>query len=316
MMKLQSPVFGGLLAGALALSPGAAQAASCVLNNLVSFPIQGSDAIPIKQNAAVGALIKSASANGDGRVMATCSGLTVVDSRFIGLVPSELPDIYRTSLPGVGVKFEWEPTGGTRRAFPFVVEVDQPVRYSLSNAGTLHVGFYRIAGDFTGGVLGAGGAVEVAETRIDALRGRRIMFDNIPFRLATCSVTTASLNQTVDLGRITPRDFGGDGGGPWKDFALVSEDCDLTQFSEAYFTFSGDAAAGRPELFAVTGGAGGVAVRLQNAAGSDIPPGGGLAMAAVAAGGEYGFRARFQRIAGDLVSGPARSTVLVNVQYD
>ena len=307
---------GAVCATAL-LASSSAFAANCSLINLITMRLKDRPTEPIKQNAPIGTLVKEVTWNGSGERIATCDGVTQVDSIILGLAPSGLPDIYKTELDGLGVKVEWEQPGMARRAYPYRETLDHPVRYEIRNNGQLHVGFYRIDGDFTGGVVGAGGGFDVAEVRLDtAIRMRRILFDNIPFRLATCSITTASLFQSVDLGRRSPRDFGADGGSPWVDFKLVSDDCDLTQFSDATFTFSGTTVVGAPELFAVTGGAGGVGVQLSTAAGTDIVPDTDLTMPVLAAGGEYGFRARFKRTVDALTSGMARAEVVVRVDYD
>lgn len=307
---------GAVCATAL-LASSSAFAANCTLHNLITMRLRDRPTEPIKQNAPIGSLVKEITWPGTGARIATCDGVTQVDSLILGLAQSELPDIYKTEVEGLGVKIEWEQPGMARRAYPYRDTLDNPVRYEIQDNGQLHVGFYRIAGDFTGGVVGAGGSFDVAEARLDtAVRMRRVLFDNIPFRLATCSITTASLFQTVDLGRRTPRDFGADGGSPWVGFKLISDDCDLTQFSDATFTFSGTTVVGAPELFAVTGGAGGVGVQLGTAGGTDIVPGVDLDMPVLAAGGEYGFRARFKRTVDPLVSGRARAEVVVRVDYD
>lgn len=317
-MKLQSYLVGSILCGMTALAPSAAQAANCRLNNLVSFPLQGgSNAVPIKQNAAIGTLIRPVQAAGRGELMATCNGSTLISSRFIGLVPSAMvAGVYKTSLEGVGVKLEWEPTGGGRQAFPFDVTVDQPTSYSLSNAGTLYVGFYRIEGDFTGGLLGGSGPLEIAETMADALRVRRIMFDNIPFRLATCAITAGSLNQTVDLKTVSARSFGSDGGSPWKAFDLVSDNCDLSQFSGATFTFTGNTVPGMPELFDVSGGGRGVGIQLGVVGGGEIVPGTDVTLPVVSDTQKYAFQARYKRTGDRWMNGTARADVVVHVDYD
>lgn len=315
-MKLQRYLLGSALCGAMLVAAAPARAELCQVGTVANYRLVGGNPIVIKQNLRPGELIRSIPQTGTGTLMAACSGRTVVDSQYLGLVPSGYPGIYKTSVEGLGIKLEWAPTGGTANTYPHNDVIDQPGRYNLRNDGVFTYSFYRIDGDFTGGVIGAGGAVDIAETRADTLLISRVRLDNVRFTLATCSITTASLFQTVDLGRRTPRDFGADGGSPWVDFKLISDDCDLTQFSDATFTFSGTTVVGAPELFAVTGGAGGVGVQLGTAGGTDIVPGVDLDMPVLAAGGEYGFRARFKRTVDPLVSGRARAEVVVRVDYD
>lgn len=307
------------VATALLLMPVAAMAASCSLENHRNFSLDGARETVIKQNAAIGTEIRRLQVAGDGAELATCEGVTVVDSHFVGLAPSEIPGIYQTGIAGLGLKVEWEPTGGARGTFPFQAEIDQPGRYDIHNDGTLHLAFYRIAGDFTGGMMAPGAWQSVAETLVDTLRVKTIRFRDVPFRLATCSITTASLNQTVNMRAHAPHDFDADGSGPWRDFSLESETCDLAHFSEAYFTFSGDTPEGRPDLFAIEaepGAAQGVGLGLQSADGTPIVPGAVLSRPVVGTGSRYEFQARYKRLADPLTSGPANARVMVNVEYN
>lgn len=302
----------------LCLTPMTALAAGCVLHNKSTLRIYGATDLVIKQNTPIGEKVAATSDTGDNSIIVSCIGLTNVMANYTGMTESEIPGVYRTALPGLGVKFEWETPSGTR-ALPYTTSIDNPARYNIRNRDTLRASFYRIAGDFTGGVLAAGGREDVGEMRFDAIQGIVFQFDNIPFRLATCSVTAASLNQTVPMGVHTLKDFDGAGNAPWHGFSIESETCDLTQFSQAHFTFSGTTPVGRPDLFAVnniTGAATGIGLGLRVENGADIIPGAVLDMPTVAAGARYAFQARYQKLGGPVTSGSANATVIVNVEYD
>lgn len=305
----------------LLAAPIASMAADCRPRRDVDYSLAGDgvNEIPVKQNLPVGALIKEVSMPGDGTIVAAvCSGLTVIDRAYVGLSASEVPDVYRSPLAGVGIKIEWTSPEGNRSAFPFRTEVEQDDTYDIANTGVITVGFYRIAGDFTGGVISPGAPLQVARVNVDTINAMRVLMTNVAFRQSTCSITTRSLNQTVTLGRHTARDFT-DGAGPWRDFSLESETCDLDNFSEARFTFSGETPDGYPNLFAIDSGATaarGVAVQLKVRDGELIEPEQLVTTPAVAEGARYDFQARYMRTRDALGSGVGNSTITVNVTYD
>jgi len=302
----------------LSMMPMSAMAASCFLHNKASLRVYGATDLVIKQNTQVGEQVAATSATGDNALIVSCTGLTNVAATYTSMTESEIPGIYRTALPGLGVKLEWETPSGTR-SIPYTTSVNNPARYNIRNRDTLRATFYRIAGDFTGGVLAAGGPEDIGQMMFDAVQGIVFQFDKIPFRLATCSVTAASLNQTVPMGLHTLKDFDSAGNGPWHGFSIESETCDLSQFSQTHFTFSGSTPSGRPDLFALNNVAGvatgiGLGLRVEN--GQSITPGVAVDRPAVAAGAKYAFQARYQKLGGPITSGSANASVMVNVEYD
>lgn len=315
-MNVQSYLLGSIVCGALAMVPSPARAELCQLANMASYRLVGGNPIVVKQNIRPGEFITSYPQSGNGQIMAACSNRTVVDSRYIGLVPSGYPDVYKTSVEGLGIKLEWAPASGGSNVYPHNEALDQPGRYNIVNSGLLTYSFYRIDGDFTGGAIGAGGIVDVAETFADATRISRVRLDNVRFTLATCAITAGSLNQRVDLRTVSSRSFGSDGGSPWKTFDLESDNCDTSQFANATFSFTGTTVPGVPELFQVSGGGGGVGVQLGQPGGAEIVPGDDVVLPTQTAGGKYAFQARYKRIAGPLVGGEATASVVVHVDYD
>ncbi|MCC7634558.1 fimbrial protein [Stenotrophomonas rhizophila] len=321
-MKHKQIVLACCLGGAGLLACSAAQAA-CTVGKQLTVTVNGASGLPIvvKQNARPGDLLKEYShVVGTEGGWANCVGPDRITRRMNGtLVPSGIPDVYTTTLAGVGVKVEYQSsTGGARRAYPYSIDYSTPGSYTLRDEGTYYVSYYRIAGDFAGGSIGSGAPFQAAQAALDSAASRPINFleaVDVQFNLATCDITSGSINQTVDLGQAAPHSFTG-GGTPWRDFKLVSENCDLTQFHNVTFSFNGNAEPTDPTLFAVTGPGGGVGVQLQTAAGTDIDPGGDATMPTLAAGGEYAFRARFRRLAGDLVNGPVSTDVIVKAEYD
>lgn len=322
-MKRNNIVLACCMGGIGLLASAAAQAA-CTVGRQYTVTLDGATGLPIviKQNAQVGELLREYSyAPGTAGGFANCNGPDrITRSLNSALTPSSIPDVFMTSLPGLGVKIEYQSsTGGARRAYPFFIDYSVPGAYTLRDEGTYYIGFYRIPGNFTGGVIGGGAPFQVAQAALDSAAARPINFVEITaaqFNLATCDITVGSLNQTVNLGQVAPHSFGGDGGATWRDFELVSDNCDLTQFHNVTFSFNGNAEPLDPTLFAVAGTGGGVAVQLQSKAGTDIAPGGDVTMPTLAAGGEYEFHARFRRLPGNLVNGPVNADIIVRAEYD
>lgn len=320
-MKRNSLAMLSCLGGVGLLTPAAVQAACTIYNQSTVLVSPGE--VVIKQNAPVGTLIRTSTAPGSTLLLATCTDQTIIDRRYVShLTPSTaVPGVYKTPLAGLGVKFEWEPPGGgTRVTYPDTETRDEPGPYQLTAAGgTFHTSFYRIEGDFAGGVLDDGGRGASAETVLNGTNRwiQRFRFDSIPFTLATCDLTAGSLNQNVDLTTVTSQHFGADGGSPWKPFELVSESCDLSQFNQATFTFSGNTVPSMPELFEIDpGGGGGVGIQLGIVGGSEIVPGTGVDLPVLGAGGRYAFQARYKRTGARLVKGKAEASVVVHVDYD
>lgn len=310
--------------GSIGLLASTVAQAACTVGGQFTWTVDGATGLPIviKQNAVIGEMLKEYSITlGTQGGWANCNGPDSIGRRYNGgLTPSGIPDVYTTPLPGLGVKVEYQSsTGGARRAYPYSIDYPVPGAYTISDQGTYYLSFYRIAGDFTGGVIGGGAPFQIAQAALASAGARPINFVEataLQFSLATCDITVGSLNQTVNLGQAAPHSFDGEGGTTWKNFDLVSEACDLTQFHNVTFSFSGNVEPTDPTLFAVTGVGGGVAVQLQSRTGTDIPPGGDVTMPTVADGGKYEFRGRFRRLPGDLVNGPVSTDVIVSAEYD
>lgn len=123
---------------------------------------------------------------------------------------------------------------------------------------------------------------------------------------ATCSLSTSNI--TIPIGPVDKSVFTGIGSfSPWGAYqTLVSSGCDASLVS---MTFTGTAAPGNPNLFAVTGGAAGVGIQLQKNA-TTGGAGGGQAIpnsttapvtfTPAASGGGYSFNARYVQTSAEL----------------
>jgi major type 1 subunit fimbrin (pilin) len=90
-----------------------------------------------------------------------------------------------------------------------------------------------------------------------------------------CGISADTLDQTVVIGQVPAGEFKkvGDRSSIVAPFSIVLTDCDTTTSKFAYFTFTGNSDADVPGLFAVTGGAGNVGIRLQRSAGEYLDNG-------------------------------------------
>lgn len=133
---------------------------------------------------------------------------------------------------------------------------------------------------------------------------------------ATCSLQTSSI--VIRIGDVDKSTFQGVGThSPYSpDVALISAGCDASLVS---MTFSGTADADDPTLFAVTGGAKGVGIRLAKTGGSAfaVPndtskP---VTFAPAAAGQGYSFAARYEQTLDSITTGAANATITVLITY-
>lgn len=131
---------------------------------------------------------------------------------------------------------------------------------------------------------------------------------------SSCGFQTGDVN--VPLGTHEASEFTGVGSTTgWFQFPLVSSGCTA---SAVHMTFTGTAAAGNANLFAVTGGAAGVGVDLQSYDGVQAVPNSGTLMnwAPRPAGGTYMFQARYMQTVSPITSGTANANVTVQMTYD
>ncbi|MQR02499.1 fimbrial protein [Glaciimonas soli] len=89
-----------------------------------------------------------------------------------------------------------------------------------------------------------------------------------------CGIDPSTLDQTVPLGQVPANTFKavGDRSNP-ETFNIILTDCDTTTQKTAMFTFTGMQDVDVPALFATTGPATGVGIRLQTGAGEYLSNG-------------------------------------------
>jgi type 1 fimbria pilin len=127
------------------------------------------------------------------------------------------------------------------------------------------------------------------------------------FQNTEVPVPLGDVNKSVFTGVGTPS--------PWLEFKLVSAGC--TDVSHVYMKYSGTAASGNSNLFAVTGGAAGVGVDIQTYNDQQaVPNGATITWAPRAIGATYDFKARYMQTQSSITAGVANTTVTVSMTYD
>lgn len=278
--------------------------------------------ISLKPSTPPGTVLGTYTVSGDGQNMAICDpGVSVKAAQYLAYSDSEIPNVRRTNIPGIGIRLTYQDNDGTElgdtnpHVFPYSTTRNYPVRGTITYGGTTTVEVVRIAGDFAGGTFPASGTL--ATHTMDGITYRAIQFKGTPIQLATCTIAAGSANKPVPLGDVNINKFGGPGSASdWYNFSLDSEDCDLTQFSKVDMTFNSAVDGDNPNLFAINGGGAGVGVDLQTDTDQQVVPGGAISLPAVGAGDSYRFKARYMRTNTPLVTGVANATITINVTYD
>lgn len=139
---------------------------------------------------------------------------------------------------------------------------------------------------------------------------------------STCSLSVSSI--TLNIGSIDKSTFGeiGDPSAPSPVQNLVTASDPNCTAANASMTFMGDADVDNSLLFAVSGGAAGVGIRLEGNVASPGAPGGwqqaipnSTAIPLRFALGNHGFRASYVQTTQTITNGAANATIRVEVTY-
>ncbi|MBB5445121.1 MULTISPECIES: fimbrial protein [unclassified Paraburkholderia] len=133
-----------------------------------------------------------------------------------------------------------------------------------------------------------------------------------------CGISGDTLDQTVNLGQVPAGDFTKVGDrSQATPVTIVLTDCDTTTAKNAYFTFTGTSDGAVPGLFAVTGSAGNVGIRLQTSAGEYLDNGAEQKSAIVLSNGNntVRFGAMYESTQATVTPGVADSVANFTVRY-
>ncbi|WP_348749708.1 fimbrial protein [Pseudomonas rhodesiae] len=134
-----------------------------------------------------------------------------------------------------------------------------------------------------------------------------------------CGIDANSLDQTVPLGQVPSNRFKkiADRSEP-KSFDIVLTDCDTTTYKNARFTFTGTTDPTVPALFATTGLAQNVGIRLQSSAGELLENGKEQVAPTLLQNGNntVSFAAMYEATAASVTTGEADSVANFTVAYN
>jgi len=132
-----------------------------------------------------------------------------------------------------------------------------------------------------------------------------------------CGISADTFDQTVPLGQVPANIFKQAGDrSPAQNFNIVLTDCDTTTAKNAFFTFTGTEDQTNGKLFATTGSATNVGIRLQS--GSEYLDNGGEQQAPVIlsnGNNTVSFAAMYEATAATVTPGVADSTANFTVRY-
>lgn len=302
--------------------------AACEVEATVTHPVSGNHIIA--QNGSINAQIALGSVTGEGTTVLRCEELKDAVFQAGYYTPSgwtKLPggSSLQTNIPGIGVRIMYRKgdDGDTAgKQYPYSITKPMPAspvtgKVSIKDNGETVVQFFRTAARTNGGKIDD---VDIGAQWSGVKSAYRLIkIQGVTLSLAACSIDAGDSDKVVVLGDHKSSDITRDGATDWRSFTLTSTDCDLSQMSDAKFTFSGTASTD-PGLFAVSGGAKGIGIELWtdgDATDTQVIPGMPLTRTALAGGETYGFRARYKRLAGQPVeAGRADAVVNLNVSFN
>ncbi|MBO0493287.1 fimbrial protein [Pseudomonas sp. Marseille-Q1929] len=166
---------------------------------------------------------------------------------------------YHTEVPGIGVRISMTWAGGRLSNFALYDQGPEYVHGRIPSFTSAEATFYKI-GPVTNSTLPSGRFWEkkwaTVPDRVLLQLGNSVSFIRAP---ATCDLEAGDVNRTITLPEVRVRDFDSAISAGAHDFELTANCSDA---SDVTLRFTGTPAPDNPTLFANTGSAGGVALRL------------------------------------------------------
>jgi type 1 fimbria pilin len=283
--------------------------------------------VVVTNDMAEGTIVRDEKAHGDGNILATCmQGVGTFEGDYtVPQVQSLIPLTVGGKPSGFGLELYIEELL-EQRTFPFPHRYERsfnmgdPVRSNHANIG------YRIK-RMSGPIeFGQVDARKIAEQWTYEPGGRR----TAPFRHMTiyelafvrpsCSISTESLNQEVQVGDYSVANFATpDRATPWKEFRLTVEECQEPVGMVASFTFGtqADADSDNAEVFSLKGTDAPENVGLEIGDGSrkTIRPGEEARFNALGTGEDFVFNVRLRETKPTVRGGRFQRPVTVLVNF-
>lgn len=318
------------LAGAALLAASYAApslaAPGCIRNNLATYQIGQTTFVDVYNAMAEGQMVRQGSAAGEGKLLLTCgAGVATFRGRWQnGTVGDLLPLTVGGKPSGFGIRlYLQDKAGGPVQPFPHdftrtfadgdtVRSDDDVVSYEI----------YRMTGPVEFGAVDAGA---IAQSNVDQRGGGMVVFRSMEiyrliFRRPSCSITTESLNQEVDVGSYHVGNFATpDRATPWVEFRLTVKECLEPIGMVASFTFGSgaDADADNPQLFSLKGANApeNVGLEVGDADRNTIEPGNPVRFNALATGKDFIFNVRMRETKPTVRGGEFQRPVTVLVDF-
>lgn len=249
----------GLLAGSH-VAPALA-AAGCTQANLATYQIGQTTYVDVYNALLENQLVRDGEATGEGKLLLRCeAGEAMFRGRWQNQQTGDLLPLTVGGKPsGFGIKLFLKDDRDITRSFPHdftrqfaageeVRSDDDKVRYEI----------YRMTGPVEFGRVDAG---PIAQSNVTRAGGGLVVFRSMEiysliFRRPSCSITTESLNQTVDVGTYNASNFATpERATPWREFRLTVKEClePIGLVAKFVFGSSADADAVDPTLFSLSG---------------------------------------------------------------
>lgn len=271
---------------------------------------------PITAN--IGTLIRSdtigavlGAANMTGTSQRLVAGCTWLERRtFSGDMsgqPTGYPNTFTTHVPGVGIRI-------TQTANPLLCSVTTPYSCYGDSRSSEHFGrewgvraeLVRIPGP-----LGSGNIYGTAS--VARFNGQSVIYWHINATVPaspTCSVTASNVNLgEVEISRLVDTTYSAP-----QAFDVRYSGCTARITTSS--RFHGTAAPGRSDLFATSGSATGVGIRLTDQTNAQIPPNGTRIHYGVTNGTVIRYLARYERIAQRPTAGSANATLTITSTFN
>lgn len=268
--------------------------------------------------------VRRASARGDGSVLASCyAGIATFEGRYIVPAVGQLVPLTVGGVPsGFGVQLVLTDLISSKAH-------DFPHRYQLmfTQPGPVRANHveveYRII-RMTGPVhYGQVDEKKIAEQWTFEPGGRptppfrHMEIYDLAFVRPSCSITSESINQSVDVGRVHLLDFDNpDRATPWKGFRLTVEECKEPAGLVADITFGtpADADPVRPDWFSIRGPSN-VALEIGDKDKKTMTPGKAVGFPAVGTGEDFVFNVRMRGTRASIGGGEFSRPVTVLVAF-
>jgi len=300
-------------------------AAGCRQVNLATYQIGQTTYVDVHNAMQENELVRYGEATGEGKLLLECeAGEATFRGRWQNQQAGDLLPLTVGGRPsGFGIKLFLKDDRDVTRSFPhdftrqfaageLVRSDDDRVRYEI----------YRMTGPVEFGRVDSG---PIAQSNVTRSGGGLVTFRSMEiysliFRRPSCSITTESLNQSVDVGTFNASNFATpERATPWKEFRLTVKEClePIGLVAKFVFGSSADTDPDDPTVFSLSGPEApeNVGLEIADEDRLTIEPGKERRVNAVATGKDYVFNVRLKETRPTVRGGRFSRPVTVLVEF-